>query len=36
MSNPGHLPDGLAVITSLLALFVPLGLTWFSRMVANK
>ena len=36
MSNPTHLPDGLAVITSLLALFVPLGLTWFSRMVANK
>ncbi|MDQ6709411.1 MAG: hypothetical protein M3Z11_02525 [Candidatus Dormibacteraeota bacterium] len=36
MSNPTHLPDGLAVLTSLLALFVPLGLTWFSRVVANR
>jgi D-alanyl-lipoteichoic acid acyltransferase DltB (MBOAT superfamily) len=36
MSNPSHLPDGLAVLTSLLALLVPLGITWFSRMVANN
>lgn len=36
MSNPSHLPDGLAVLTSLLALFVPLAITWFSRMVANN
>jgi len=31
MSNPAHLPDGLAVITSLLALVVPLGITWLSQ-----
>lgn len=36
MSNPSHLPDGLAVITSLLALLVPLGITWFSRLAANN
>jgi len=36
MSNPSHLPDGLAVLTSLLALLVPLAITWFSRMVANS
>jgi hypothetical protein len=35
MSNPSHLPDALAVITSLLALLVPLGITYFSRMFAN-
>jgi hypothetical protein len=36
MSNPAHLPDGLAVITSLLALLVPLAITYFSRMFANS
>ena len=36
MSNPTHLPDGLAVITSVLALLVPVAITWFSRMVANR
>jgi D-alanyl-lipoteichoic acid acyltransferase DltB (MBOAT superfamily) len=35
MSNPSHLPDALAVITSLLALLVPLGITYFSRLFAN-
>lgn len=35
MSNPGHLPDTLAVVTSLLALLVPLGITYFSRLFAN-
>ena len=35
MSNPTHLPDALAVITSLLALLVPLGITYFSRLFAN-
>jgi len=36
MSNPTHLPDALAVITSLLALLVPLGITYFSRLFANS
>ena len=36
MSNPTHLPDSLAVLTSLLALLVPLGLTYFSRLFANN
>jgi hypothetical protein len=36
MSNPGHLPDGLAVLTSLLALLVPLGITYASRVFANS
>ena len=36
MSNPSHLPDGLAVITALLALLVPLAITYFSRMFANS
>jgi D-alanyl-lipoteichoic acid acyltransferase DltB (MBOAT superfamily) len=35
MSNPTHLPDSLAVVTSLLALLVPLGITYFSRLFAN-
>ena len=35
MSNPGHLPDTLAVVTSLLALLVPLGITYFTRLFAN-
>lgn len=35
MSNPNHLPDGLAVITALLALLVPFALTYFSRIFAN-
>jgi hypothetical protein len=36
MSNPGHLPDSLAVVTSLLALLVPLAITYFSRLFANS
>ena len=36
MSNPSHLPDGLAVITALLALLVPLAITYFSRTFANS
>ena len=35
MSNPSHLPDGLAVITALLYLIVPLSITWFSRTFVN-
>jgi hypothetical protein len=35
MSNPNHLPDGLAVITAVLALLVPFALTYFSRLFAN-
>lgn len=35
MSNPNRLPDGLAVLTALLALFVPLGITYVSRFFAN-
>jgi D-alanyl-lipoteichoic acid acyltransferase DltB (MBOAT superfamily) len=35
MSNPSHLPDTLAVVTSLLALLVPLGITYFTRLFAN-
>jgi len=36
LSNPSQLPNGLAVITSLLALLVPLGITYFSRLFANS
>ena len=36
MSNPAHLPDSLSMLTSVLALAVPLALTWFSRMAANR
>src|SRR5712691_10359052 len=36
MSNPSHLPDALAVITSLPALLVPLGITHFSRLLDRK
>lgn len=32
MSDPNRLPDGLAVITALAALLVPLGITYFSRL----
>jgi uncharacterized membrane protein len=35
MSNPAHLPDTLAVVTSLLALLVPLGIAYFTRLFAN-
>ena len=35
MSNPSHLPDTLAVVTSLLALLVPLGIAYFTRLLAN-
>jgi hypothetical protein len=36
MSNPSRLPDGLAVLTALGALLIPLGITYFSRMFANS
>lgn len=35
MSNPNRLPDGLAVLTALLALLVPLGITYVSRLFAD-
>jgi hypothetical protein len=35
MSNPNRLPDALAVLTALLALLVPLGITYASRAFAN-
>lgn len=35
MSNPNRLPDGIAVLTALLALLVPLGITYVSRFFAN-
>ena len=35
MNDPRHLPDGLAVVTALLYLVVPLGITYFSRVFAN-
>jgi hypothetical protein len=36
MSDPNHLPDGLAVITAVLALVVPFALTYFSRFFVNN
>src|SRR5947199_2139855 len=33
MRNPSHLPDTLAVVTSLPALLVPLGITYFNRLL---
>ena len=36
MRDPRHLPDRIAVITALLALFVPLGITWISRRMAVR
>jgi hypothetical protein len=36
MSDPNHLPDGLAVITAVLALVVPFALTYFSRIFVNS
>jgi hypothetical protein len=36
MSDPNHLPDGLAVITAVLALLVPFALTYFSRIFVNS
>jgi hypothetical protein len=36
MGNPGHLPDTLSVITALAALLVPIGITYFSRIFANR
>lgn len=36
MRDPRHLPDRIAVITALLALFVPLGITWISRRMAAR
>ena len=35
MSDPKHLPDGLAVVTAFLALLVPLGLTYLGRLFAE-
>ena len=36
MGNPSHLPDTLSVITALAALLVPIGITYFSRIFANR
>jgi len=36
MSNPAHLPDGLAVLTALLALLVPIGIAFATRAFANR
>jgi hypothetical protein len=36
MSDPNHLPDGLAVITAVLALVVPFAITYFSRFFVNN
>ena len=36
MRDPTHLPDGLAVLTAFLALFVPLGLTYASRLLSGQ
>jgi hypothetical protein len=36
MSDPTHLPDGLAVLTALAALLVPLAITYLSRMFAGN
>ncbi|HET9849224.1 MAG TPA: hypothetical protein VFR68_11785 [Candidatus Dormibacteraeota bacterium] len=36
LSNPNQLPNGLAVITSVLALLLPLAITYFSRIFANS
>jgi D-alanyl-lipoteichoic acid acyltransferase DltB (MBOAT superfamily) len=35
MRDPNRLPDGLAVLTALAALLVPLAITYFSRLFAN-
>jgi len=36
MRDPNRLPDGLAVLTAFLALFVPLGLTYLSRILSGQ
>jgi uncharacterized membrane protein len=36
MRDPTHLPDGLAVLTAFLALFVPLGLTYLGRLLGGQ
>ena len=36
LSNPTQLPNGLAVITALLALLVPIGITYVTRGFANS
>jgi hypothetical protein len=36
MRDPSRLPDGLAVLTAFLALFVPLGLTYLSRLLSGQ
>ena len=36
MRDPGRLPDGLAVLTAFLALFVPLALTYASRLLTGQ
>jgi hypothetical protein len=36
MRDPNRLPDGLAVLTALAALLVPLAITYFSRVFANS
>jgi uncharacterized membrane protein len=36
MRDPSRLPDGLAVLTAFLALFVPLALTYASRLLTGQ
>jgi uncharacterized membrane protein len=36
LSDPKRLPDGLSVLTALLALLIPLGLTYVSRAFASS
>ncbi|HYM48990.1 MAG TPA: hypothetical protein VET65_00310 [Candidatus Limnocylindrales bacterium] len=36
MRDPARLPDGLAVLTAFLALFVPLGLTYLGRLLSGQ
>jgi hypothetical protein len=36
LNNPTQLPNGLAVITALLALVVPIGITYATRVFANS
>jgi ACR3 family arsenite efflux pump ArsB len=35
LSNPKELPNGIAVITAVIYLVVPLAITYFSRVFAN-
>jgi hypothetical protein len=35
LSDPSHLPNGIAMVTALIYLIVPLAITYFSRVFAN-